>query len=138
MLAQMVKKIKQNLKVAQDRQKSYANKKRTTKEYNVGEHVFLRIKPKKSTLIIGLYAKIPPRYVGPFEVLTRVGPIAYQLALPPHTKTYDVFHVSSLKYIYITDKSHIVDWNNIHVEQEGYFHKEPLCILVRREVKLQK
>ena len=59
--------------------------------------------------------------MGPFEVLARVGPLSYQLALPPHIRTHDVFHVSLLKK-YIIDKTHIIDWNNVEMEPEGYFH----------------
>ena len=70
--------------------------------------MFFRFKPKKSTLRTGLYAKLAPRYVGPFEVFTRVGHAAYQLALPPWIKMHDVFHVSLLKKC-IADKSYIID-----------------------------
>ena len=78
----------------------------------MGDHVYLRIKPKKSTLYAVSCAKLAPRYCGPFEVLQRVGLVAYKLALPPHVKVHDVFHVSLLKR-YIDDASHIVDWNVI-------------------------
>ena len=77
-----------------------------------------------------------PRYCGPFEVLERVGPIAYKLALPPHVKFHDVFHVSLIK-IYIHDASHIVDWNVIQVEPEGEFLLELLQILEREEIELR-
>ena len=59
----------------------------------MGDHVYLRIKPKKSTLYAGSCEKLAPRYREPFEVLERVGPVAYKLALPPHVKVHDVFHV---------------------------------------------
>jgi len=62
----MDNKVKNNLKVAQDRQKSYANLKQVHKEFEVGEHVFLKVKPKKSTLRLGSYPKLAPRYYGPF------------------------------------------------------------------------
>ena len=95
--------------------KRYVDKKRTTKEYNVGEHLFQRIKPKKSTLRVGLYDKLASRYVGPFEIMARIGPIANQLALPPYIRVHDVFHVYLLKK-HVTNQSHIIDWNNVQVE----------------------
>ena len=59
----------------------------------MGEKVFLRVKPKKSTLRAGLFGKLDPRYVGPFEILARIGLVAYQLALPPYIRVHDVIHV---------------------------------------------
>ena len=56
---------------------SYVNKKQKAKEYKVGEHVFLRVKPKKSNLKYGRNAKLAPRYVGPFEIFPRIGIIDY-------------------------------------------------------------
>ena len=75
--------------------------------------------------------------MGPFEVLDRVGSVSYQLALPPHIRTPDIFNVSLLK-IYIVDKAHIIDWNNLHIEPKGYFYMELVCILDMREVVLLK
>ena len=75
--------------------------------------------------------------MGPFEVLDRVGPVSYQLALPPHIRTPGIFNVSLLK-IYIVDKAHIIDWNNVHIEPKGYFYMELVCILDMREVVLLK
>jgi hypothetical protein len=85
--------IKQNLKVAQNRQKSYEDQKRTLREFKAGDHVYLRVRPKKSSLKMGACSKLAPQYCGPFEVLDRVGPIAYRLALPPIVKAQNVFHV---------------------------------------------
>ena len=96
-MEKLVCEIKQNLKETHDRKKSHVDKKQTTKEYKLGEHVFPRVKPKKSKLISVLYAKLETRYVGPFEILSRIGHVAFQLALPPYLRIHDVFHISFFK-----------------------------------------
>ena len=106
--------------------------KRTPREFNVGEHVYLKVKSKKSSLSLGRCSKPAPRYCGPFEVLAKIGPVAYQLALPPNIQVHDVFHISLLK-IYIHDATHIIDWDVIQVEPEGEFQTEPFRILDRKE-----
>jgi hypothetical protein len=85
---------------------------------------------------MGVCAKLAPRFCGPFEILDRVGPVAYKLALPPTVKAHNVFHVSLLKR-YIHDATHIIDWSVIQVEPEGEFQPEPQCILNRREISLR-
>jgi hypothetical protein len=102
----------------------------------MGDHVYLRIKPIRSSLKIGACAKLAPQYCGPFEVLNRVGPVAYPLALPPTVKAHNVFHVSLLKK-YVHDTNHIIDWSVIQVEPEGEFLLEPQWILDRKETLLQ-
>jgi hypothetical protein len=85
---------------------------------------------------MGACAKLAPRYCGPFEVLDRVGHVAYWLALPPTVKAHNVFHVSLLKK-YVHDANHIINWSVIQVEPEGEFLLEPQCILDRRETQLR-
>jgi hypothetical protein len=135
-MEQQVTQIKQNLKVTQNRQKSYVDQKRTPREFKMGDHVYLRINPIRSSLRMGSCTKLAPQYCGPFEVLERVGPIAYQLTLPPIVKEHNVFHVSLLKK-YVHDANHIIDWSVIQVEPEGEFLPEPQCILDRKETSLQ-
>jgi len=101
--------IKKNLNATQDRQKNSADQHREFKDFWVGEHVYLRIKPKKISLRIGSCAKLAQRYCKPFEILERIRPVAYQLALPPTVKVHDVFHISLLKK-YIKDVDHVIDW----------------------------
>jgi hypothetical protein len=111
-MEQQVTQIKQNLKVAQNRHKSYVDRKRTPREFKTRDHVYLSVKPKKSSLRMGACAKLAPQYCGPFEVLYRVGPVAYRLALPPIVKAHNVIHVSLLKK-YVHDYNHIIDWSVI-------------------------
>ncbi len=93
-----VKLIKANLKVALDRQKSYADLKRKEIEYAVGDKVFLKVSPWKKVLRFGRKGKLSPKFISPYEVIERVGPVAYRLALPPKLdKIYNVFHVSMLR-----------------------------------------
>ena len=101
-----------NLKVAQDQQKSQTDLKRTPKEFHVGEHVFIKVRPKKISLRLGSCAKLAPRYCGPFEILSRIGQVAYQLALPLNLRVHNVFHISILKK-YVHDATHVVNWNDV-------------------------
>ena len=79
-----VKIIKDRLKAAANRQKSYADLKRKDIENNMGDKVFLKVSPWKKVLRFGKKGKLSPRFIDPYEILDRVGPIAYRLALPPY------------------------------------------------------
>jgi hypothetical protein len=120
-MEEQMAKINQNLKAVQDKQKSCANKGRIPREFEVGEHVFLKVKPKKSSLKLESYSKLAAGYCGPFEILDRIGPIAYMLALSAAIKVQNVFHVLLLKK-HVHDPNHIIDWTLIQVEPEGNFH----------------
>jgi hypothetical protein len=124
-------KIKKNLKASQDRHKSYADKSIIHREFKVGDHVFLKVKANKSSLKLGSCAKLAARFCGPFEILERIGPVAYMIALPASMSIHNVFHVSLLKK-YIPDANHVIDWNVIQGEQEGTFQVHPVCILDRK------
>ena len=79
--------------------------------------MYLCIKPKKSSLRIGLGSNLAPRYCGPFNILERIGLVAYKIALPLIVKVHDVFHVSLLKR-YVKDVDHVIDWSILQVEPE--------------------
>jgi hypothetical protein len=82
----------------------------------VGDHVFLKVKANISSLKLGNCSKLAALYCGPFEILERIGPIAYILSLPTSITIHNVLHVSLLK-TYIPDANNVIDWNLIQLEQ---------------------
>nr|GFD49492.1 putative reverse transcriptase domain-containing protein [Tanacetum cinerariifolium] len=89
---------KEKLKEARTCQKSYADKHRRSLEFQSGDHVFLKVSPARGVRRFGIKGKLSPRFIGPFEILDRVGKVSYRLALPPQlSHVQDVFHVSLLR-----------------------------------------
>ncbi|XP_030509074.2 uncharacterized protein LOC115723737 [Cannabis sativa] len=124
---------------AQSRQKSYADLKRTQIEYEVGDHVFLRVTPRKGipTKRLGKRGKLSRRYVGPFEILDRVGNVAYRVALPPSLSTvHNVFHVSQLRK-YVSDPSHVLSYETLGLHEDLSFEERPMKILDRKDKVLR-
>ena len=121
--------IRQRLLMAQNRQKSYADVQRRPLEFEAGDHVFLKVMPKRGVIRFGKRGKLLPRFIGPFEILERVGTIAYRLALPPSMSgVHEVFHVFMLRR-YTPDPAHVVDWGEIEVNTDGTFKEGPVCIM---------
>ena len=85
------------------------------REFKVGEHVLLKVKPKKISLKLGSCTKLEARFSGPFEILNKIGPVAYMLAFPASINVHNAFHVSLLKK-YVHDPNHVIDWHLIQVE----------------------
>ena len=101
--------IRQRLLTAQSRHKNYADVRRRLLEFEVGDHVFLKVMPKRGVVKFGKRGKLSPRFIEPFEILERVGTIAYRLALPPSMSgVHEIFHVSMLRR-YTLDPAHLVD-----------------------------
>ncbi|KAK8649524.1 hypothetical protein V6N13_130252 [Hibiscus sabdariffa] len=129
-----VKIIHDRLKQAFDRQKAYADTKRRDIRYEVGNKVFLKVSPWKKVLRFDKKGKLSPRYIGPFEVLEKVGHVAYRLALPPEfDKINNVFHVSMLRR-YRSDPSHVLEPEEVELNPDLSYEEEPVQIL-DREVK---
>ena len=85
----------------------------------------------------GKHGKLSLRFIGPFEILKRVGTVAYRLALPPiMSGVHEVFHVSMLRR-YTPDPTHVVDWGEIEVDTDGTFEEEPVCIMDSRDQVLR-
>jgi hypothetical protein len=90
--------IRENLKVAQSRQKSYVDKRRRDLSFEIGDFVYPKVSPMRGTWRFKVKGKLAPRYVGPFKIISCKGEVAYQLELPPQlADVHDVFHVSQLK-----------------------------------------
>ena len=122
--------IQQSLKVANDRQRSYANLKRKDIEFEVRDKVFLKVSLWKKILRFGRKGKLSPRFIGPYEILERVRPVAYRLALPLElAKLHDVFHVSMLRR-YRYDTSHTLPIQDIQVQEDFTFDEEPKAIQI--------
>ena len=94
------------LLTAQSRQKSYADRRQRPLKFKVSDHVFLKVMLKRGMVKFGKRGKLSPRYIKPFEVLEKVGAVAYRLALPPSLSgVHEVFHVSMLQK-YTLDPTH--------------------------------
>ncbi|KAL0549222.1 hypothetical protein IC582_013703 [Cucumis melo] len=129
-----IQKIRSRMHTAQSRQKSYADVRRKDLEFEVGDKVFLKVAPMRGVLRFERRGKLSPRFVGPFEILERIGPVAYRLALPPSLSTvHDVFHVSMLRK-YVPDPSHVVDYEPLEIDENLSYAEQPVEVLAR-EVK---
>ena len=107
-------------------------------EFEVRDHVFLKVMPKRRVVRFGKRGKLSSRVIGPFEILEMVGTIAYRLALPPSmTGVHEVFHVSMLRK-YTLDPAHVVDWEQIEVDMDRTFEEGPVSILDSRDVRPKK
>ena len=129
--------IRQRILAAQNRQKSYVDVGRRPLEFEVGDHVFLKVMPKGGVVRFAKRGKLSSRFIGPFEILERIGSVAYRLALPPSMSgVHEVFHVSMLRK-YTLDPAHVVDWGQIEVDTDETFEEEPVCILDSRDQVLR-
>ena len=120
--------------MATDRKKSYADMKIKDVRYKIGEKVFLKVSPSKKVMRFGRKGKLSLRLIGLYEVIEKLGPVAYRLALPTKLENIqNVFHVSMLMR-YISDPSHVVSSETIELRQDLTYEEEPIEILAR-EVK---
>ena len=136
-MVEKVRIIRARLKIAQDRQKSYADGKRRDLTFEVGELVFLKVAPWKGVIRFRKRSKLNPRYIGPFAITERVGPVAYRLELPSElSQVHDVFHISMLRK-YVADPSHVFKPPPVDVQPDMSVAVRPIAILDRGEKTLR-
>ena len=129
--------IRARLKEAQDRQKSYADKRRKDLEFEVEDRVFLKLSPWKGVVRFGKRGKLSPHYIGPLEIVERIGPVAYRLDLPEEfSRVHNVFHISMLRK-YISDPSHVLETPKIEMRDNLSYEEQPVQILGREEKELR-
>ncbi|GJZ09395.1 putative reverse transcriptase domain-containing protein [Tanacetum coccineum] len=129
--------IKDRLTAARDRQKSYADERRKPLEFSVGDYVLLRVSPWKGVVHFKKKGKLAPRFVGPFEIIKKIGLVAYRLDLPEELDgVHDTFHVSNLKKC-LADPTLQVPLEEIQVDAKMNFVEEPVEILEREFKKLK-
>ena len=130
--------IRQCLLTAQSRQKKYAGVRRRPLEFEIGDHVFLKVIPKRGVVRFGKRGKLSPRFIGPFEMLERIGTVAYRLALPPNMSgVHEAFHVSMLRR-YTPDPAHVVDWGQVEIDIDETFEEGRVCTVCSRDQVLRR
>ncbi|GJS23812.1 hypothetical protein Tco_0452444 [Tanacetum coccineum] len=130
--------VKEKPKAVRDRQKSYVDYRSKLLEFDVGNWVLLKVTPWKGVVHFEKKDKLAPRYVGPFEILKRIGLVAYRLRLPEELSSmHDTFHVSNLKKC-LTDANLHVPLNEIKVDKTLLFVEEPIEIMDREIKKLKR
>ena len=132
-----LKVVRDNLKIARDRQKSYADNCRRDLQFEIGDRVFLKISPWKGVLRFGKRGKLSPRYIGPYEIVSKVGPVAYKLKLLPElSRIHDTFHVSMLRK-YISDPSHVLREQPVQLKENLTYEETPVQIIDCKEQVLR-
>jgi hypothetical protein len=126
--------IRENLRAAQMRQKSYHDKAKAPREFEVGNYVYLKVSPTKGVQRFGVKGKLAPLYIGPYEVTEKFGTVAYCIRLPDRlSAVHDVFHVSQLKKCEQTPEAQIIEENIVEIEPDLSLVEYRMRILDQKE-----
>ncbi|XP_073019375.1 uncharacterized protein [Primulina eburnea] len=124
------------MKTAQSHQKSYANKRRRELDFAVGDHVFVKIAPMNDVTRFGKKCKLSLRFIGPFEVLERIGTLAYRVVLPPILAgVHNVFYIAMLRK-WMSDPSRVLNYEPLQLTPNTSHKERPMQILDRQERRL--
>jgi hypothetical protein len=120
--------IQQNMKATQSCQKSYADKRRRPLEFQVGDYVYLKVTPMKKKRF-GIKKKLAARFVGPYKIIEKKGPVAYKLQLPEAMcSIFPIFHVSQLKKcLYVPEER--IEPQGIRIKSDLEYHEQPVQVL---------
>ncbi|GKC95843.1 hypothetical protein Tco_1161285 [Tanacetum coccineum] len=130
-ITEKIVQIKQRIQTARDRQKSYADVRHKPLEFQVGDRVMLKVSPWKGVVHFAKWGKLNQRYIRPFNVLAKVGTVAYRLELPQQlSRVHSTFHVSNLKKC-LSDKPLAISLDEIHINDKLCFFEEPVGIMDR-------
>jgi hypothetical protein len=131
--------IRENLKMAQMRQKSYHDKGTAPRHFEVGDYVYLKVSPTKGVQRFGVKEKLAPRYIGPYEVIEVCGPVAYRIQFPERfSAVYNVFHITQLKKGMPVPENEVIIEANAWIEPDFSLIKHPLRVLDQKERKTRR
>jgi len=110
--------VRDRLQASQSRQKAYVDRRRRPLEFEAGEHVFLRVTRTTSVGRVIRSRKLSPKFLGPYQILRRIEPVAYEIALPPQlANLHPIFHVSQQRK-YVFDPSHVFEAEDVQVRED--------------------
>nr|GEV92302.1 putative reverse transcriptase domain-containing protein [Tanacetum cinerariifolium] len=133
-----ISQIKDTLKVARNRQKSYTDKRRKPLEFSVDDYILLKVSPWKGVVRFRKKGKLTPRFVRHFEIIKKVSPVAYRLDLPEELDgVHDTYHVLNLKKC-LADPTLQVPLDEIQVDAKFNFIEDLVVILEREFKKLKR
>ncbi|KAI3701723.1 hypothetical protein L6452_27010 [Arctium lappa] len=134
---EMIQMVRDRLTTAQSRQKSYADKRRSDLEFQIGDYVLLKVSPWKGVIWFRKRGKLGPRYIGPYKVIARVGKVAYRLELPDELSLiHNTFHVSQL-WKCVTDETAVIPLEDIQIDERLNYVEKPIAIIERKTKTLR-